>query len=322
MNRRQFSQLLGTIVMSPLFVARTHAAEALTEIRIGYQRAGILPVLKRDQTLEKKFGPQNISVKWVEFASGPPLLQALNTGHIDYGGTGDTPPIFAQAAQANLVYVAAEPTNGQNEAIIVPAASPIKTLVDLKGKKVGFARGSSSNNVIVVALEKVGLSYSDITPVNVSPADGAAAFAQKAIDAWVIWDPFLAIIQKKFSARVLARSGDVLQSNGFLLANRDFAENHPDIVVTLNEEFKKTSDWAAAHLDEVAQIVVEETGADRDAIFAAVHRARFFVSPLTDEIIAEQQATADRFFALRLIPKPIKVRDIVWKDPTLAATAK
>jgi len=319
MNRRMFSKLLGTALLSPLLARRALAGQAPAEIRIGYQRTGVLALLKRDRTLEQRFKPKNINVGWVEFASGPPLLQSLNVGHLDFGETGDTPPIFAQAAAANLVYVAAEPTNGQNEAIIVPPDSPIKTLADLKGKKVGFVRGSSSNNVIVAALEKAGLSFKDITPVNVTPADGAVAFAQKAIDAWVIWDPFLAIIQKRFSARVLVHSGDVLQSNGFLLANRDFAANYADLVVALLDEFKKKSDWAANHPDAVAEIVAEETGADRAAIFTSIRRARFSVSPLTDKIIAEQQATADRFFKLGLIPRPIKVRDIVWKNPTLAA---
>ncbi len=320
MNRRMFSKLLGTALLSPLLARPAHAGQAApAEIHIGYQRTGVFALLKRDRTLEQRFKPQNIAVSWVEFASGPPLLQALNVGHLDFGETGDTPPIFAQAAAANLVYVAAEPTNGQNEAIIVLPDSPIKTLADLKGKKVGFVRGSSSNNVIVAALEKAGLSFHDITPVNVTPADGAVAFAQKAIDAWVIWDPFLAIIQKRFSARVLVHSGDVLQANGFLLANRDFASNHPDFVVAVLDEYKKKSDWAAKHLDAVAEVVVEETGADRGAICTSIHRARFFLSPLTDKIIAEQQATADRFFKLGLIPRRIKISDIVWKNPALAA---
>ncbi len=319
MDRRMFSKLAGTALLSPLLAWPVRANEAPTEIHIGYQRTGVLALLKRDQTLEQRFKPQNINVSWVEFASGPPLLQALNVGHLDFGETGDTPPIFAQAAAANLVYVAAEPTNGQNEAIIVLPDSPIKTLADLKGKKVGFVRGSSSNNVIVAALEKAGLSLHDITPVNVSPADGAAAFARKAIDAWVIWDPYLAIIQKRFSARVLVHSGDVLQSNGFLLANRDFAEAHAGLVVILLEEFRKKSEWAAKHLDEVAEIIVAETGADRAAIFASVHRSKFSISPLTAPIVAEQQATADRFFKLGLIPQPIKISDIVWKNPAVAA---
>ena len=319
MNRRSFSKLIGTALLAPLLARGAAASPAPAEINIGYQRTGVLALLKRDRTLEARFKPHNINVSWVEFASGPPLLQALNVGHLDFGETGDTPPIFAQAAAANLVYVAAEPTNGQNEAIIVLPDSPIRSLADLKGKKVGFVRGSSSNNVIVAALEKAGLSFHDITAVNVSPADGAAAFAQKAIDAWVIWDPFLAIIQKRFSARVIVRSGDVLQSNGFLLANRDFAQNYPDTVVALLDEFRKKSEWATKHLDEVAEIIVAETGADRAAIFASIHRARFSVSPLTDKIIAEQQATADRFFRLGLIPRPIKISDIVWRNPAFTA---
>ena len=299
--------LLGSmgIASSPV------AAQQLKEVRIGFQRAGLFPAVKQRHTVEDALKPRGIEVKWVEFSFGPPLLEALNTGNIDFGYTGDAPPIFAQAARANLLYVAALPAAGNNEAIVVPENSPIKTLADLKGKKIGFAKGSSAHNTTVAALEKAGLSYSDITPVYLAPADGATAFAGGSIDAWTIWDPYLALTEKG-KVRLLVSAKDVHESNAFFLANKDFTGQHPDIVALLNQTFAQESKWADQHREEIVKTLHEATGFDTEAVARAVERSQFLVTPVTDSIVASQQATADRFFKLSLIPKAITVKDIVW----------
>jgi sulfonate transport system substrate-binding protein len=286
-------------------------AEDLKEVRIGFQKAGIFPAVKQRHTLEDALKSRGLTVKWVEFQFGPPILEAINTGNIDYGYTGDAPPIFAQAARANLLYVAALPSAGANEAIIVPANSPIKTLADLKGKRVGFAKGSSAHNTTVAALEKAGLSYSDITPVTLAPADAVAAFAGGNIDAWTIWDPYLALAQNG-DVRVIAAAKDVHRADAFFLANRDFTAKHADVVALLNQTFAQESKWASEHRAEIAGSLRESTGVDAGALTRAVNRSTFEVTPVTDAVITNQQATADRFFKLGLIPKAINVKDIVW----------
>lgn len=286
-------------------------AQQLKEVRIGFQKAGIFPAVKQRRIVEDALKPKGIDVKWVEFAFGPPLLEALNTGNVDFGYTGDAPPIFAQAATANLLYVAALPSAGDNEAVIVPENSPIKSLVDLKGKRLGFAKGSSAHNTTVAALEKAGLSYSDITPVYLGPADATAAFAGGSIDAWTIWDPYLALAQNG-KVRTLASAKDVHDTNAFFLANRDFTQKHPETVAALNEIFAKEAKWAEANRPEIIKSLHEATGVDNAALTRAVNRSRFIVTPVNDKILASQQKTADRFLKLGLIPKAITVKDIVW----------
>jgi len=287
------------------------AAEPLKEIRIGFQRAGIFPAVKQRRTVEDALKPRGIDVKWVEFSFGPPLLEALNTGNIDFGYTGDAPPVFAQAARANLLYVAALPSIGTNEAIVVPEDSPIKTLADLKGKKIGFAKGSSAHNTTVAALEKAGLSYSDITPVYLAPADAATAFSGGSLDAWTIWDPYLALTEKG-KVRVLAFAKEVHESNAFFLANKDFTGQHAEIVALLNQTFAQESKWANQNRPEIIKTLHEATSVDTEALTRAVDRSQFLVTPVTDKVIATQQAVADRFFKLGLIPKAVTVKDIVW----------
>ncbi len=308
------TSLLGLALAAASFLAGAApvAAQAPKEIRIGFQRAGIFPAVKQRRTVEEALKPQGIEVKWVEFAFGPPLLEALNTGNIDYGYTGDAPPIFAQAAVANLLYVAALPAAGENEAIVVPDASPIKTLADLKGKRIGFAKGSSAHNTTVAALEKAGLAYSDVTPVYLAPADAATAFAGGSLDAWTIWDPYLALTEKG-KVRVLAKAKDVHASNAFFLANKSFTDRHPDLVAQLNKIFAAESRWATDHRAEIVVSLNEATKVDAEALKRAVERSRFEVTPVTDTIVESQQKTADRFLKLGLIPKPIVVKDIVWK---------
>ena len=299
--------LLGSMGLSSSPVA----AQQLKEVRIGFQRAGLFPAVKQRHTVEDALKPRGIEVKWVEFSFGPPLLEALNTGSIDFGYTGDAPPIFAQAERANLLYVAALPSAGNNEAIVVPENSPIRTLADLKGKKVGFAKGSSAHNTTVAALEKAGLSYADITPVYLAPADGATAFAGGSLDAWTIWDPYLALTEKG-KIRILAFAKDVHESTAFFLANKDFTGQHPDIVALLNQTFAQESKWADQHRPEIVNTLHEATNVETEALTRAVERSQFLVTPVTEQIVASQQATADRFFKLGLIPRAINVRDIVW----------
>jgi sulfonate transport system substrate-binding protein len=310
-SRRTIIGLAAALLATGLAVSPV-AAQQLKEVRIGFQKAGIFPIVKQRGTLEAALKSRGITVKWVEFQFGPPILEAINTGNVDFGYTGDAPPIFAQAARANLLYVAAVPSAGLNQGIVVPADSPIKTLADLKGKKVGFAKGSSAHNTTVAALEKAGLAYTDITPVTLGPADAVAAFAGGNIDAWSIWDPYLALAENG-KVRVIAFSKDVQESNSFFLANKDFTSKHADIVALLNQTFNEEGKWAAEHRAEVATSLREATGVDQAATTRAVNRSEYTVTPITDKIVATQQQTADRFFKLGLIPKAVDVKEIVWK---------
>nr|BFE93186.1 hypothetical protein GCM10020185_37220 [Pseudomonas brassicacearum subsp. brassicacearum] len=109
-------------------------------------------------------------MQWTEFPGGPQLLEGLNVGSIDFGVTGETPPVFAQAAGADLLYVAYEPPAPTSEAILVPKGSAIQSVQDLKGKKVVLNKGSNVHYLLVRALEDAGLKYSDIQTV--FPASG------------------------------------------------------------------------------------------------------------------------------------------------------
>ncbi len=317
MKRREFLKLsLGAASVAALSSqARGEAAlkETPKEIRIGTQKGGFFPAVKARHTVEDVFQPLGVDIKWADFQFGPPLLEAINVGSVDFGYVGDSPPIFAQAANARIRYVAAVKQQGNTQAIIVPQDSPIRTLADLRGKRVAFGKGSSAHNLLVAALEKAGLSWTDITPAPLAPADATAAFVKGSVDAWSIWDPYLALAELKEHARVIAFDKDVHKPNSFYIAGTDFVDKYPALVDRLNAVFASEGVWADQHHEEVAKAQAEATGVDLDAIRRFVDRSTYRVVPVDGDVIESQQAVADRFARLGLIPKPINVSEIVWK---------
>jgi len=311
-GRRAVAAMLGVGLVT---LGWPGAARAGGQLRVGYQKNGSLVILRQQGGLEAIFGPLGVSVTYVEFTSGPPMLEALNAGAVDFGATGDTPPIFAQAAGADLVYVGAQPVQGDNQAIVVREGGPVKTLADLRGRRVAFTRGSSAHNVVVKALARVGLTPADIQPVLLQPADAAAAFRTGAVDAWAIWDPFLAIAEQDPATRVLAQATDVAPTNSFFLARRAWAETSPDQVNLVLAAINKAAAWAAAHPDSLADLMAKVTGVPIDAQRVAAPRGVYAVRPLDARIIAQQQDIADTFARLRIIPSRIDIRKAVWPAP-------
>ena len=292
---------------------------AKQEVRIGYQKYGTLTLLKGRGTLEQRLASRNVTVKWTEFPAGPQLLEGLNVGSVDFGTVGEAPPIFAQAAGANLVYVGNEPPSPGSEAIVVPKDSRLRSLADLKGKKVVLNKGSNVHYLLVKALEKAGLGYKDIDVVYLPPADARAAFERGSVDAWAIWDPFLAAAEKQLNARVLADGKGLVANHQFYLASRPYAEKNSDIVRIVLEEIAKVDEWGAKNPKEVAQILSAQTGLEVDVVALAASRYSYGVKPITSEVLEQQQKVADAFSNLKLIPKPIVVKDAQLPAKQLAA---
>ncbi|AFY32750.1 sulfonate ABC transporter substrate-binding protein [Calothrix sp. PCC 7507] len=292
-------------------VSSSPAASSNT-VRIGYQKAStILYALKAKGDLEKAF--PGASVTWSEFPAGPPMLEALNAGSIDFGYTGESPPVFAQAGGIPFVYVAYDPWGTKAEAILVPKDSPIKTVAELKGKKVAFAKGSNANYLLVKALEKARLKYTDITPVTLPPADARAAFEGKNVDAWAIWDPFLGAAEAATGARTLTDATGLAPNRGYYLAAKSFVDNKPDALKTVLDQVKKASDWAKNNPTEVAKLLSPVLGIAEPVLEKVEKRREYDVLPLTDEVITKQQDVADTFYKIKLIPKEIKVKEAVWQ---------
>ncbi len=312
LTRRLALAAATTLVATTSFFAMHTAAHAQQQgqLRIGYQKSASLFVLQKTQgTLEKKLEPLNVSVRWVEFPAGPQLLEGLNVGSVDVGFVGEAPPIFAQAAGANFVYIGNDPASPQAEAVVVPKDSAIKTVADLKGKKVALNKGSNVHFLLAKLLEKHGLKYTDVQVAYLTPADARAAFEKGAVDAWAIWDPFLSAAEKQIGARQLSDARGVVPNYAYYLAERNYAEKRADVIKILFEDTAEQGRWLKANIKQAAQLIAPVQGLDVAVVESAITRYQFDVKPLTPTVVAEQQKIADTFFELKLIPKAIKVSD-------------
>lgn len=282
-------------------------------VRIGHQKFDPFTLVKAKGGLEKRLQPLGISVEWKEFQSGPPMLEALNVGSIDIARTGDAPPVFAQAANSPLVYIGGSAPKDRSSGILVSANSPIQTLEDLRGKKIAFTKGSSANYLLAKALKSAGIKWTEIEPVNLTPADARAAFQQGKVDAWVIWDPFYAAAQAQIDVRVVKDSKGLAANRDFYLANQSFAQPNLKIIEAIREETQSVATWADANPAEVTKILAPILKIDVSILDVVTRRRSYGFEPIQTDMIAEQQEIADTFFELGLIPKQIKVEEIVWK---------
>ena len=320
--RRSLVALFAAAISFGAITQAQAASDNKSVLRIGYQKYGTLVLLKSSGALEKRLAERGVKVQWTEFPAGPQLLEGLNVGSIDFGTTGETPPVFAQAAGADLLYVAFEPPAPLSEAILLPKDSPIKTVAELKGKKVALNKGSNVHYLLVRALEEAGLSITDITPVYLPPADARAAFERGSVDAWVIWDPFQAAAEQQLQARTLRDGQGLVSNHQFYLAARPFAEKHPEVVAALVEEIRQIGEWTRAHLDETTAQVAPLLGLTPEITQAAVERQSYGAQLITPEVVSAQQKIADTFSELKLIPKRLSIAEVIWQPPAKVAQAQ
>lgn len=298
-----------------LALAGTVQAADPASLRIGYQKGSISLVLaKQHGLLEQRFA--NTKVQWIEFPAGPQMLEALNIGSLDIGSTGDIPPIFAQAAGADLLYIGAEPAKPQAEVILVPKASTLASVAELKGKRIALQKGSSAHNLLLRSLAKAGLSIRDVQPVYLAPADARAAFERGSVDAWAIWDPFYSAIDVEGKARVLADGQGLGLIGPFMLGARGYVEANPEFVGQLLEQISQAE--ALTRSDEAGSIstLADFMGMPEEVVRRSFsHRPASPVLAVSDEIIAAQQRTAQLFFDNRLLPRQVQIAPAVWRRP-------
>ncbi|MFL9925339.1 aliphatic sulfonate ABC transporter substrate-binding protein [Herbaspirillum lusitanum] len=292
------------------------AAQEGKNLRIGYQKSStLLTVIKANGTLEKLLAPTGARISWHEFSSGLPLLEALNVGGVDLSAdVADTVPVFAQAAGARLTYLAQESPSPAAQAIIVHTDSPIRSVTDLKGRKVAVTKAAGVHYLLIATLEKAGLKFSDIDVAYLSPADGRAAFERKSVDAWVTWDPFLAGVQRQSEVRILSDGKGVADYQRYYLSSTSFADANPALLKIVFDELQKTGVWVKRNPKEAAAFLAPLWGLDAGTIEFANSRRSYEVRAVKREALGEQQRIADSFFAAGLLPKKVNTADVaIWK---------
>ncbi|WP_180121135.1 sulfonate ABC transporter substrate-binding protein [Acinetobacter sp. YH12086] len=307
--------VLSTAVVGAMMMSgcgKKEAEENVT-LNIGFQKYGLLPILKERGTLETALKSQGVNIKWVEFPAGPQLLEGLNVGSVSFGEVGEAPPIFAQAAQTDLVYIANQSAVPKAEALIVQKDSAIHSIQDLKGKRVALNKGSNVHYLLLKLLEANQLKFSDINVVYLPPADARAAFEKGAVDAWVIWDPFLSAAEHQLNARTIANGENLVKNYQFYLADRKFAQENPKVLQAVVNELNLTTQWVSKNQDEAAKLLEGKTGLGLDVLKTSISRLGNQVTPITAQVAQEQQQVADAFYNEKLIPNKLNIESAIIK---------
>ncbi|WP_370538956.1 MULTISPECIES: sulfonate ABC transporter substrate-binding protein [Acinetobacter] len=284
------------------------------QLRIGFQKSSInFAIAKQQKLLEQEF--PNAKVSWNEFPAGPQILEALAVGSIDVGVTGDAPPVYAQAAGKPLYYIAYETAKPLASAILIPKNSNLKQLSELKGKRIALQKGSSAHFLLVQAVRKAGLKWSDIQPIWLTPADARAAFQKGAVDAWAIWDPYYASTQLEDQAKVLATGQNLSPNYTFYLAAPNFVQQSPQAVAGLLKQINQADRWVQQHQSETADLIGKSTGLKPAVsnLFVQRRPRPSAAAPLNAKVIAEQQQLADIFTQQGIIPNSISIKQAVWQ---------
>lgn len=314
-SRRQILGIAAATGIGACLAPLAWAAETTT-LRIGYQKSStLITLLKAWGALEKRLTPAGVTVSWHEFTSGLPLLEALNVGSVDVSAdVADTVPVFALAAGARLTYLAQEAPSPTAQALVVRADSPIKSVADLKGKRVAVAKAAGSHYLLIALLEHSGLKFKDIEPAYLSPADGRAAFERGAVDAWVTWDPFLAGVQRQSPVRIVSDGRNVADYQRYYLVSTPYARANPQVLNIIFEELKKAGVWIRHNPKEAASLLAPVWGLDAATVELANSRRSYDVRTVAPAALAEQQKIADAFFGEGLLPKKVNTAEVViWK---------
>ena len=287
-------------------------APEIKTLQIGFQKSSLGLLVTREQKfLEQEF--PNTKIEWREFPAGPQMLEALAVGAVDFGAVGNIPPIFAQAANKDLGYAAYEVYPSSSLGLVLPNDSKIKDLSELKGKRIALQKGSSAHEFVTKVLQKAGLTWQDIQPIWLPPADARAAFDKGSVDAWAVWDPYLSAVELTSKVKVLIDGSAFPKTYSYFISNPKFTTAHPEATKKVIQSLNNADTWILNNQKLAVDLFAKNTGLSQEIAQHSFDR-RSKPSPirtLNAEIIESQQKIADLFFAEKLIPKQIKIQDAV-----------
>jgi sulfonate transport system substrate-binding protein len=291
-RRRLASLVAGLLITGP------RGGRASEILRVGDQKGGAKSLMTASGMLA---GIERM-IEWNTFAAAAPLLEALNAGAIDCGGVGDAPFAFARAAGVKAKVIMATRSNGASTALLVPAASTVRTFAELKGRTIGTGKGSVGHFLVVAARERAGLSASDIKLAFLSPADAKAAFVAGAIDAWSTWGPYVYLAVDQNKARILLDGQGLMTGLSYEVATeRAIAEKH-DLLNTFSDRLEKALRWGLVNVDSYATAWANETGVPYEVAHQTLLVRGFAPAPIDARMIADQQHTVDVYFREGVLP--------------------
>jgi sulfonate transport system substrate-binding protein len=281
---------------------------AKVTLRVGDQKGSSV------QSLLKAAGELNgvkYKISWSLFTSGPPILEGINAGAVDFGSVGNTPPIFAAAANSKIAIVGGTDVSLDGQAIVVPKDSSLRAPGDLRGKKIAVAKGSSANGQLLGVLKKNGLSFADVQPQYLQPADALSALSSGKVDAWATWEPYTAQAEAQAGARILVDGKGYVNGYGFQVTSRDALRDKAKTAALKDflARYQRSVLWTNTHQREWADIWAKDTGLAPAVSRTAVQRRRTTIIKIDDTVVTSEQQLADSFSDARLLPGKVKIAE-------------
>lgn len=319
LRRALTGALVGGLLAVGLPGAAT-AADAPKEIRLDYAYYSPTSlVLKRFGWLEEAVKPAGIEVKWTQSLGSNRALEFLNSGSIDFGSTAGLAAVLSRANgnPIRAVYVYSRP---EWTALAVPRDSPIRSVAELKGKRIAATKGTDPYLFLLRALQEAGLSRNDVEIVHLQHPDGRVALEQKRVDAWAGLDPHLAASELEAGSKLIYRNVN-FNTYGFLNVSESFAKRYPEQVRTVIAAYERARLWVQANPDEAAKILAEEAKLNLAVAQLQLKRTDFSNPRIGREHHDALRAAAPILVEEELVRKGTDVSRVVTEliEPTFAA---
>jgi sulfonate transport system substrate-binding protein len=275
-----------------------------TVLKVGDQKGGAQAVMEAAGVLKDL----PYRVEWKQFPAAAPLLEALNAGAIDTGFAGDAPTTFAFAAGAPAKIIGANRSNPRATAIVVPKDSSLRSAADLKGKTVGTGRGSIGHYLVLAALKAAGLTTTDVKIAFLLPSDAKMALARGAVDAWSTWGIYTAQAVLVDGARIIADGGGLLSGLSYQSATHVAIAAKRDALADFVRRLAGARLWALDNVDSFSRTWAQIVGVDPEVAKYSFGTEGFRPVLIDEDVITDQQKTADLWTESGVVPRKIDVR--------------
>ena len=294
-------------LVAVLLAVTTAASAGETVLRIGDQKGNAQAVMEAAGVL--KDVPYKI--EWKEFAAAAPLLEALGAAAIDVGLVGDAPFTFAAAANVPAKAIAAIRQSREGLAILVPENSPIKSIDDLRGKKIATGRGSIGHQLVLAALAAKGWAAGDVQLVFLAPSDAKIAYSQGSVDAWSTWEPYVSQEEVLFKARRVISGEGLTPGLSFVVATPDAIRDKRAALEDFVRRLTAARAWSQDHVEGYAETWGRLMNIPAAVAVNWLQRARIRIVPIDDAVVTDEQKTIDLYFNSGLIKQKLDASGVV-----------
>ena len=310
---KKWISILLLLTLTIILVACSSSSADTKKVRIGYQKNGTTLLLKGNGQLESRLNDLGYTVEWAEFNTASSILEALNSGAIDFANAGDAPSIMALSKGMNFKYIASENSAPQGEGILVKDDGTINSIEQLKGKKIAYNQASIAEYLLVSALASVNLTLDDVESVILSPADANIAFENGDVDAWVVWDPYMTISENKGNKILTTGEGHV-ELRSFYFAADKFISSDKEAVKAYVEELAKVGEVIDKDSSEAASLLEENTGIASEIWTTSLGRRSSKATYMDESALRDLQKLNDDLYRIQLITSNVEnIENYIWK---------